>query len=90
MKNYYEFNKLINDGESINFYSSLSREELIKYLNLEVDDIDYYLNYYSELFKTFFNGKDYDEHYYLFKSLLKCLNNIKIILNLLKGKDSND
>ena len=87
MKNYYEFNKLINDGESISFYNSLSRGELIKYLNLEFDDIHYYLNYYSEFFKTFFNEKDYNEHYYLIKSLLECLNNIKIILNILKGKD---
>ena len=90
MKNHYKFYKLIDDSESINYYSSLSREELIKYLNLEFDNIEFYLEYYIEFSKIMFGGQDYDEHYYTLKSLLECLNDIKIILNILKGIDNND
>ena len=88
MKNYYKFNKLINDKDSIKYYSSLSTNVLIDILNTSFDYIDYYLNYYAKILKTIFKGDDYDEHYYLLKSLSEELNDIKIILNILGG--SND
>lgn len=90
MKNYCEFNKLYDDGESHCYYNSLSNQKLNILLNNEFDDIDYYLNYYAEFLKSIFNGTDYDEHYYTFKSLSEALNNIKIILNILKGRDKNE
>ena len=83
MKNYYKFNKLIYDKDSIKYYSSLSNNVLNDILNTSFDDIDYYLNYYAEILKAIFNGDDYDEHYYLLKSLSEELNDIKIILNIL-------
>lgn len=90
MKNYYEFNKLYDDGESHYYYKSLSNQKLNILLNNEFDDIDYYLNYYAEFFKSIFNVTDYDEHYYTFKSLSEALNNIKIILNILMERRNSD
>ena len=52
-------------------------------LNDNLNNIDYYLNYYAEILRAIFNGDDYDEHYYLLKSLTEELNDIKIILNIL-------
>ena len=88
MNNYYKFNKLINDKESIEYFSSLSNNVLNDILNTSFDNIDYYLNYYAEILKAIFNGDDYDEHYYLLKSLSEELNDIKIILNMLGDKNN--
>ena len=85
MKNYYKFNKLINDKDSIKYYSSLPTNVLNNILNTSFDDIDYYLNYYAEILKAIFKRDNYDEHYYLLKSLSEELNDIKIILNILGG-----
>ena len=68
----------------------MSDIELNEELNLEFDDIEYYLNYYVAFAKPLFNGSDYDEHYYTFKSLLECLNDIKIILNIMKDRDCDE
>ena len=86
MNNYYKFTKLISDKDSIKYYNSLSTSVLNDILNTSFDNIDYYLNYYAEILKTIFNGDDYDEHYYLLKSLSEELNNVKIILNILGDK----
>ena len=85
MKNYYYFD-LKHDNESIKYHDSLSKSDLIERLNDEMENIDYYLNYYAKFLRKYFQGSDYDEHYYLMKSLSEGLNNIKIILNILKGK----
>lgn len=80
MNNYYKFT---NDKETIKYYNSLSNNALNDILNNSIDDIDYYLNYYAEILRAIFSGDDYDEHYYLLKSLSEELNDIKIILNIL-------
>ena len=90
MKNYYEFYKLTYDKESINYFNSISNKDLLNMVNNEFDNLDYYLNYYAEFMKALFNGDDYDEHYYNLKSLSEGLNDIKIILNILQGRDFND
>lgn len=89
MKNYYEFDKLNYDIESINYFKSIPKLYLKAILNDNLNNIDYYLNYLSKLLKDIFNGYDYDEHYYLLKSLSESINDIKIILNILKG-DNDD
>ena len=86
MKNYFKFTKLNIDEESIKFYKSLSNKDLITILNNQFNDIDYFLNYYADFFKECFQGSDYDEHYYLIKSLSESLNDIKIILNIYKSE----
>ena len=43
---------------------------------------------FVEILKAIFNGDDYDEHYYLLKSLSEELNDIKIILNMLGDKNN--
>lgn len=91
MINYYEFTKLNEDIESINFYNSISKKELTNILDTTLNNIDYYLNYYAEFLNCSFKGSDYHEHYYLMKSLSEDINNIKIILNILKNDgDSNE
>ena len=74
MNNYYEFTNLIDDKESFEYFNSLSNNILKNILNDSFNDINSYLNYY-------------DEFYYSFKSLSECLNDIKIILNILKERD---
>lgn len=86
MKNYYEFTKLNDDIESINFYNSMSIKQLKEQLNISLNNIDYYLNYYAEFLNDSFKGSDYHEHYYIMKSLSEDINSIKTILNILKGR----
>ena len=88
MNNYYEFNNLSIDKESFEYFNSLSTIILNTYLNDTFNYIESYLNQFSFVFKTIFNGSDYDEFYYSCLSLIEELNNIKIILNILKDRDN--
>ena len=90
MYNYYEFTNLYDDLESFAFFDSLSNNNLKDILNENFNYIESYLNNYAEVFKTTFQGKDYDEFYYSCKSLIEELNNIKIILNILKKRDKHE
>ena len=90
MKNYYEFEILNYENESIDFYKSIDTKELKKQLNNYFNDIEYYMNYYAEVLKSIFEDSDYNDHYYTIKALQEELNNIKIILNILKGRDKYD
>ena len=90
MKNYYDFEILNYENESIDFYKSIDTKELKKQLNNYFNDIEYYMNYYAEVLKSIFEDSDYNEHYYTIKALQEELNNIKIILNILKGRDKYD
>lgn len=90
MKNYFKFTKLNIVEESINFYKSLSNGDLIVMLDNRFNEMDYFLNYYAEFLKELFQGSDYDEHYYLMKSLSETLNDIKIILNIYKLEDNHE
>ena len=87
MNNYYEFNKLIEDNESFEYFGSLSTDNLKIILNEYFNNIDTYLTLYSSVFKDLFNGSDYDEFYYSCLSLVEELNDVKIILNILKDKN---
>ena len=87
MNNYYEFNKLIEDNESFEYFDSLSTNDLKIILNDCFDNIDTYLTFYSSVFKNILNGFDYDEFYYSCLALSEELNDIKIILNILKDKN---
>ena len=88
MNNYYEFNNLSIDKESFEYFNSLSTNILNTYLNDTFNYIESYLNQFSFVFKTIFNESDYDEFYYSCLSLIEELNNIKIILNILKDRDN--
>ena len=87
MNNYYEFNTIIDDTESFEYFNSLSNKCLKNILNENFNYIDYYLNYYADFFKNLFDGSDYDEFYFSCKSLSEELNNIKIILNILESRN---
>ena len=89
MNNYYEFN-YIEDKESFEYFNSLPINVLNTYLNDNFNYIEFYLKEFSNVFKKVFNGNDYDEFYYICKSLINELNDIKIILNILKEKDKNE
>ena len=88
MNNYYEFNNLSIDEESFKYFNSLSTNILNTYLNDNFDYIESYLEEFFNVFKTIFNGQDYDEFYYSCKSLIEELNDIKIILNILKDRNN--
>ena len=90
MYNYYEFTNLYDDTESFIFFDSLSNNDLKNILNENFNYIESYLNNYADVFKTIFKNKDYDEFYYSCKSLIEDLNDIKIILNILKKRDSHE
>ena len=87
MNNYYEFNTIIDDTESFEYFSSLSNKHLKNILNENFNYFESYLNYYADFFKNLFDGSDYDEFYFSCKSLSEELNNIKIILNILESRN---
>ena len=89
MSNYYEFN-YTDDLESFEYFNSLSTNILKNILNENFDYIESFLEEFSNVFKTIFNENDYDEFYYSCKSLIEELNDIKIILNILKERDINE
>ena len=89
MNNYYEFNYK-EDKESFKYFNSLPSNILNTYLNDIFIYIESYLDQFSHVFKNIFNGRDYDEFYYTCKSLIEELNDIKIILNILKNRDENE
>ena len=88
MNNYYEFSNLSNDKDAFEYFNSLSTNILNTYLNDTFNYIESYLEQFSYAFKTIFKGQDYDEFYYSCKSLIEELNDIKIILNILKDRDN--
>ena len=90
MNNYYEFTNLVDDGESFEYFNSLPINVLKNILDDNFNYIDFYLDYFANIFKDIFNNKDYDEFYYTCLSLIEELNNIKIILNILKERDINE
>ena len=90
MKNYYEFNNLIDDGETFDFFNSLSYDTLKKSLDNSFTYIEDYLTNFADVFKNIFNDYDYDELYYSCLALIEELNDIKIILNILKGRDNHE
>ena len=89
MSNYYEFN-YTDDKESFEYFNSLSTNILKNILNENFDYIESFLEEFSNVFKAIFNKNDYDEFYYSCKSLIEELNDIKIILNILKERDINE
>ena len=88
MNNYYEFSNLSNDEESFEYFNSLSTNILNTHLDDAFNEIEYYLEEFSSVFKKVFNGYDYDEFYYTCLSLVEVLNDIKIILNILKDREN--
>ena len=88
MNNYYEFTNLVDNGESFEYFNSLPINVLKNILDDNFNYIDFYLDYFANIFKDIFNNKDYDEFYYTCLSLIEELNDIKIILNILKDRDN--
>ena len=89
MYNYYEFN-YNEDEESFKYFNSLSNYTLKNILNKNFNYIETNLLNYAIVFKKIFESKDYDEFYYSCLSLVEELNNIKIIINILRERDKNE
>ena len=89
MNNYFEFN-YIEDRESFEYFNSLSTYVLKNILDNNFSYIEFYLKEFANIFKKIFNKNDYDEFYYTCLSLVEELNDIKIILNILKERDKNE
>ena len=90
MNNYYEFTNLVDDGESFEYFNSLPINVLKNILNENFNYIETSLINYANVFKEIFESKDYDEFYYTCLSLVEELNDIKIIINILKDRDKNE
>ena len=90
-ENYYqfEFDNEVTDDETISYFDSLSESQLINLLNYEFDDIDFDLRYYATIIDSILDRTDYNEHYYRLMCLTEELNNIKIMLTILKEKYHN-
>ncbi len=89
MNNYYEF-KYNEDRESFEYFNSLPINVLKNILNENFNYIETSLINYANVFKEIFESKDYDEFYYTCLSLVEELNDIKIIINILKDRDKNE
>lgn len=89
MYNYYnfDFNKKYLVRDSIQFYKSLPTKNLKDNLNKSFNYLEAYLIYFSKIFKNLYKEKDYDEFYYTCQSLVEELNDIKIILSILKERE---
>ena len=87
MNNYYEFFNYNEDRETFEYFNSLPINVLKNILDNDFNYIESCLKEFVNVFKTIFNGLDYDEFYYTCLSLIEELNDIKIILNLLKDRD---
>lgn len=86
MKNCNNFTKLNCDKESFKYFNSLSNKVLKNILTDSLNYIDYNLNNFASVFRNIFNGNDYDEYFYLCKSLSEELKNIKIIDSILRSR----
>ena len=63
---------------------------LINMMKMALLWIEYFLDLFANTFKSMFNGDDYDEFYYQSKSLIEQINDIKIILNILRDRDIDE
>ena len=88
MNNYYEFFNYNEDRETFEYFNSLPINVLKNILDNDFNYIESCLKEFVNVFKTIFNSLDYDEFYYTCLSLIEELNDIKIILNLLKDRDN--
>lgn len=82
----YNFTTFNENAESHEFYKTLSKKELVQIMNMKFDEINHNLIYYANLLKETFKGSDYDEHYYKLMSLCEEISDIKIIVDVLKGR----
>lgn len=90
--NYYDFlfdNSLINKSK-LDYYESLSSNQLLEELNIKFDSIDYELRYYLKNIDYALRGQIHKEHYYRILGISEDINNIKIILTILKDKDFDE
>ncbi len=90
MNNYYEFNNLFEDGVTMDTFCAFSYKTLKKKLNDSFSELEESLEEFANVFKDIFKGRDYDEFYYKALSLLEVINDIKIILNILKDIELNE
>ena len=90
MNNYYEFTKYDENGIAMDIFNGLSNDKLKSILDNYFNEIEYFLDLFAHTFKNVFNGSDYDEFYYQSKSLVEQINDIKIIINILKERDINE
>lgn len=90
MNNYFEFTNFVEDKDSFECFNSLSSNTLNTHLDASFIFIENYLDYFDSFFKDAFNGTDYDEFYYSCKALIEELNDIKIILNIMRKRDKDE
>ena len=90
MNNYFEFTNFVEDKDSFECFNSLSSNTLNTHLDASFIFIENYLDYFASFFKDTFNGSDYDEFYYSCKALIEELNDIKIILNIMRKRDKDE
>ena len=86
MNNYYEFTKYEEDGMTLAIFNGLSNDKLKSILDDYFNEIECFL----DTFTNIFNESNYDEFYYKSKSLIEQINDIKIIINILKGRDMDE
>lgn len=89
MNNYFEFTNFVEDKDSFECFNSLSSNTLNTHLDTSFIYIETYLDYFASVFKNVFKGSDYDEFYYFCKALIEELNDIKIILNIIRKRDKD-
>lgn len=90
MNNYFEFTNFVEDKDSFECFNFLSSNTLNTHLDASFIFIENYLDYFASFFKDTFNETDYDEFYYSCKALIEELNDIKIILNIMRKRDKDE
>lgn len=90
MDNYYKFTKYDEDGLAMDIFFGFSSDRLKEILDDYFNETEYFLTLFAHTFKRLFKGADYDEFYYQALALIEQINDIKVILNILKDRDINE
>lgn len=90
MNNYYEFTKFDEDGFAMDIFNAMSDKRLKEILDNYFNEINDYLALFIDTFKFLLKEKNYDEFYYQAKYLLEQINDIKIILNILLERSTDE
>lgn len=90
MNNYCNFTKFIEDGLAMDIFNGMSSDRLKKILDKYFNNIDLFLNNFTDPFKMNSKCQDYAYFYNQSKYLIEEFNDIKIIINILIERNNND
>ncbi len=90
MNNYCNFTKFIEDGLAMDIFNGMSSDRLKKILDDYFNNIDLFLNNFLDNSKMNSGCQDYAYFYNQAKYLIEEFNDIKIIINIIIERNTNE